>query len=679
MKLTFSAENRLHHGFSLADEAKNTERHHGDYRPSPLRHSKVSFVAAGHLETSDLFKPLNADGIRPQTEQTQESTDSTEEEEDEEDDDPMTEDEPSGSPLEASTGVLPQDVNMENLDLNSPEPPAFVPSTAGNSNPNLKKQVPVQAFVVDVVGDPSLKPKGRMPVKAARSPSPGSASSSESEIIVFIPRLMRPKPPASRADSPVKPRATSRIPSPRQPAPSPVPTETVEETPKATTPTITIDDPVPAAAATTGRAPKDTPVLRATQGYKRRRRRRRKRAGSDDDAATEDYIENIVATMRAEAIEEAAAAASKAGESPVVAADVDIDVEDYTEKIAAVSSKTNHRALGGEDDWSSTNSDEAAEDSDAINACKAELWEEHELADFDDISTSSEEPKGLVHTLLGKRSRPSGVQYLVQWKGCGTDNATWVLAEALDSSADAKIKSYEAMLLTRAADVPDSSDNNEDGNTEEEEDDDEEEDVDEDLKLARLIQRQEALGITDSDLELNIKLDGLLDAASSSRVRGSKKGRKTFLPEIVRNATTGHFPSASRFADEYDGFDTMDWERPSLARSKKGKKGKGKGRAVVPDLSDEELQENLRSSWTKDREKKKARNIERAALRGEGLLGGGGGKRDLQVKYRQGITMEELQMEIKEFLMGNHQRYYLIHPLPHYYSPQPPIHPFLRL
>lgn len=603
-------------------------------------------MAAGHLDSTELFKPLNVDGPRPPTEQTQDLTDATEE------DDPVTSEGPDNSPLEVSTGLLPQDVDMENLDLDPPESLAFVAS-------NPKIQAPAQSFIVDIIGDPSLRPKKQIPI---RSPSPESASSSGSEKIVFVPRRMRSGPIASRASS-MKSQAASRIPSPRLHIPreqSP-PTETVE-TVETTTSYITIDDPIPKFITTAITCdPEDIPKLptdfsgRATQGNKRRRRRRRKKSSSDEDyienvmgtiraeaAGEDDYIENVMATMRAEAAEAAAAAhALETGESSAVLDDVDI---------AAPNDKTERHEPGAEDDWSSTDSDEAAEDSDAVNKYKAEqLWEEHDLADFDDISTSSESPKGTVDVVLRKRVRPSGTQYLVQWQGFGTDEATWVLAETLDSSADAKIEKYET---TRSAANSD-GDGDDDG-------DDEEQDLDRDLKLARLLQQQEALGITDSDLDLNIELDGFMkfSPAASARAR-KKKGGNKFLPEIVPNVATGFFPSASRFADAYDGFDPMDWERPSLARGKKQKKGKGK--AIAPDLSDEELQETLRSSWMKDREKKKARNAEREVLRAEGLLGGGRhGKRDLKAKYKEGVTIEELQTEIREFLMGEHQRYYPI-------------------
>lgn len=593
-------------------------------------------MSAGHLDSTDLFKPLVTDGPRTQTGQTLDSTDETEQEE--EGDDPMASEGPSDSPLEVSTGVLPQDMDMdmENLDLDPPGPPEFV--AAATYSP--KKQVPAQGFVVDTIGDSSLRPKGKVSVQVARSPSPGSESSSGSEKVVFVPRHMRPRPAAPRASSSMK------SPTPREQ--SPLPIETIETT----TSFVTIDDPPPVFTTTTAveHELEDAPILenpfpasfsgRATQGNKRRRRRRKKKSSSDDDDAIEDYIENVAETMRAEA--EAAAAAAHA-----------LGIAEASVAPGLTTSRANRRDLGAEDSWSSTDSDGAAEDSDAVNTYKADqLWEEHGLADFDDISTSSEGPKGAVNAVLGKRARPSGTQYLVQWRGFGVDDAAWVLAETLDSSADAKIEAYE---VTLAADSSDGG--NDDENSDDEEDDEDEENGDH--KLARLLQRQEALGITDSDLELNNELDTLmeLDPAAYARVSGKKKkGRYAFLPEITPNAATGFFPSASRFADAYDGFDLMDRDRPSLARKKKQKKSKGKEKAVAPDLSDEELQTTLRNSWMKDQEKKKTQKAEREVLRAEGLLGRGKhGKGGWKVK--EGIAMDEVRKAIGEFLVGSDGRY----------------------
>lgn len=553
------------------------------------------------------------------------------------------------SPVEASTGILPQEVDIKKLDLDPPEQ---------------------QAFVVDVTGDPSLKPEEQVqaPMSPAGSPEParpGSSSSSASEKIVFVPRKMRPT--LSRANSPMKSRATSRIPS-RIASPQQYPKqlsrqEPVQETMQAkivettiakatvttdnntvlSTPAVKLPDTSPLFTLK-----KTLPSSRSTTGNKRRRHKLKEKF-SEEDAVIEDYIENITAQMRAEAAEGTEDVGNYAGG----------ESSDFI-----TGTTVNRRDLGGEDSWSSTTDSEgAAEDSDAINDYKASMWEEYELNDLDDISTDSEGPKGPVDTVLGKRNRPSGLQYLVKWSGYDTDDVTWVLAETLDSSASDKIKSYEKVLAQKTAEVAaaaDGSEDDEEHDNDEDAYDEDDDQVDSDLKLAKLLQRQEVMGVAGSDLGFNLELDAFMDLNFPRK--GSKKSHKakTPLPDITPNSHTGFFPSASRLADTYDDFNPMEWERPSLATAKgqlKGKKRKGK--VVMLELSDSDLEESIQNSWQKDREKKKARKAQREALRSEGLLGGGkGSKRDPKARWKEGMDVEDLQKEITGFLLSEHQRYF---------------------
>ncbi|EXJ59871.1 hypothetical protein A1O7_04018 [Cladophialophora yegresii CBS 114405] len=83
-----------------------------------------------------------------------------------------------------------------------------------------------------------------------------------------------------------------------------------------------------------------------------------------------------------------------------------------------------------------------------------------------------------------------------------------------------------------------------------------------------------------------------------------------------------HFPSASAFADAldqdpYGAFDIMDFERPSLRPKKKGRK------SDLPfelGIEDPELAQSLRSTWEKDREKKAARKREKQLEREDALF-----------------------------------------------------------
>jgi hypothetical protein len=92
----------------------------------------------------------------------------------------------------------------------------------------------------------------------------------------------------------------------------------------------------------------------------------------------------------------------------------------------------------------------------------------------------------------------------------------------------------------------------------------------------------------------------------------------------------------------------MDFERPSLKKKPKGRKGK-----LVLDLSDSELEASMQMAWDNDRIKKKERKQEREELRSQGLLGSRNGKPDLKQKYKEGMGFQSIKEEIKIFLMGN--------------------------
>ena len=116
------------------------------------------------------------------------------------------------------------------------------------------------------------------------------------------------------------------------------------------------------------------------------------------------------------------------------------------------------------------------------------------------------------------------------------------------------------------------------------------------------------------------------------------------------------FPSASAFADAlesdpYHGFDIMDFNRPSLRKKAKGRKG-------PPDLmlSDSELEMELERAWRNDREKKKSKKQKREELRSRGLLGRSIGKPDFKSKYAHGMGVDDLNSEIRAFLLSSKDR-----------------------
>ena len=110
----------------------------------------------------------------------------------------------------------------------------------------------------------------------------------------------------------------------------------------------------------------------------------------------------------------------------------------------------------------------------------------------------------------------------------------------------------------------------------------------------------------------------------------------------------GDFPPASLLVDAYGGFNVMDFERPSLKKKPKGRKGK-----LEFDLSDSELETSMQMAWNNDRVKKKERKQEREELRAQGLLGSKNDKADLKQKYKEGMGIHAVKEEIKAFLMGD--------------------------
>ena len=299
-------------------------------------------------------------------------------------------------------------------------------------------------------------------------------------------------------------------------------------------------------------------------------------------------------------------------------------------------------------------------------------WNATDLQDLDDLSTSDEILEAIEH-ILSKRERPSGVQYLVVGKGYTVDEARWIPLTALNMpGAYEQIQLFEAeeKLVEQCSSGYGISDESSD--EEEELAMDFEEDL-EDLKdeedllerqkarltdeqIARLLSKQEELGFGSDELMLFDGFEGKLEddegitealQASTilSNVRAS--GRKKKRP--LRG-----FPSASAFADvldqdPYNGFDVMDHERPSLRKRPKGRRG-----ALPFELSDSDLEVSIQSAWERDRSKKKMRKQEREELRAQGLLGKKD-KLDMKAKYAEGMSLDEIKGEIRDFLITQNE------------------------
>ncbi|KAI9830266.1 MAG: hypothetical protein M1819_005793 [Sarea resinae] len=357
----------------------------------------------------------------------------------------------------------------------------------------------------------------------------------------------------------------------------------------------------------------------------------------------------------------------------------------------------NRRELGGTDTdgWQDITEGSASEAKAPVEVQKKSGWGPSELHDFDDLSTS-EEVDGAVEHILSRRERANSIQYLVVYQGYTVDDARWIPASCLTiDDALQKLHDFEEEeKLVKEYHMHDSDSSEErsgdEGQDEEFEDDGEDEDEDDnwddeqdlverklermsDERIARLLSKQEELGLGSEDLllldddeEEGEEEEEYLRREIQDIKTGSHRGFRSVSADARTNRLRGRrskqsgggYPSATLMADvltqdAYNGFDVMDHERPSLRKKAKGRRG-----PLPFELSDSEIEASLRVAWTNDRNKKKARKEEREELRAQGLLGRKNknkNKADLKTKYKEGMTLDEVKDEIKEFLISRHE------------------------
>ena len=190
-----------------------------------------------------------------------------------------------------------------------------------------------------------------------------------------------------------------------------------------------------------------------------------------------------------------------------------------------------------------------------------------------------------------------------------------------------------------------------------------------DEQIAKLYAKQQELGIDDDELiiedgeymSMSGEVDGIGDIARAraglANIANISFGQNKHgtRRRSNRGGSDFTFPDASALADTVEqygenGFDIMDFDRPSLRPTKKGRKGNLP--AELEALEDDELKENLRTAWSNDRRKKSAKKAEREDLRMQGLLGASGkaGKADLSIKYPFGMTTAQIHEELRLFL-----------------------------
>lgn len=331
-------------------------------------------------------------------------------------------------------------------------------------------------------------------------------------------------------------------------------------------------------------------------------------------------------------------------------------IADYVANIDEDMLKTNaynQRELGGTDDdsWQDEEETSSGDPIGGRNQALQNGWDPQNIGDFDDLSTS-DGIMGELQAILSKREREAGSQYLAVWEDQTADEARWVPASTLTSlGAISHVDLFEAeakLIAKLEGNEENSSDS--DAADEDDEDDIVQRKIDRitDEKIARLLAKQEGLGMGSNELlvfddtaDADEDEEAALPKSKFSPIVISPKGRGARRPR-------GDFPAATALADAYDGFDVMDFDRPSLKKKPKGRKGK-----LAFDLSDSELEASMQMAWDNDRIKKKERKHERDELRAQGLLGSKSGKLDLKEKYKEGMGIYAVKDEIKNFLMSS--------------------------
>jgi hypothetical protein len=574
-------------GFTLQEEARNTGRQHNFWESDQrLRHTKVSFISAGALDSTKPRESIPLDPNHPES-------------------------------------------ALADMTLNSPGEEVIVEVYDGEESEGGKQEETLEdiqppnqghTFFVDTHGSNPIQTGLPPPQLRAVSPTP---SNSSEEVILFAGRDQNG-------------RGLSRAPHVSRTRTDPIDARirVVEDK-------IHIQEELlegvlhckpeaipfrPAQYSTEESSTDFEAILSKKEGTSRARGRRTRR---DTEQATEealiaDYIANI-------------------------------------EKEDSLLKSFGRRELGGAEDGLWQDQREASSREPNRNI-KQTAWDRDEINDFDDLSTS-DGVMGEVKDILSKRIRASGLQYLVVWEDQSADEARWVPVTTLSSvNAILHIEKFEAeeKLIAEFIDndeeeSDDSDDMDVDGNANDEEDDEDlvrrKIDRMSDEKIARLLAKQEELGMGSNELLLfDDEGDDEDDDAAFTRPtfnqiklrsKGKGKARGAARPR-------GEFPAASALADAYDGFDVMDFDRPSLKKKPKGRKGK-----LAFDISDSELEESMINAWGNDRVKKLERKQEREELRAQGMLGSKNGRPDLKQKYKEGMGIHAVKDEIKQFLMSN--------------------------
>ncbi|PBP19684.1 G-patch and R3H domain-containing protein c [Diplocarpon rosae] len=580
------------HGFTLQDEARNIERHSSFWNTDQrLRDSKVSFVSAGKFEPTKL--EVNEAALADMSLESR---------------NPHHEDETAEAEEE--------DMEQQQTEVfgDFAESPIMPPAEDNIFN-----------FIVDTRGSEPVHTGLASPRIRSVSPTP---SNSSEEIILFRGRNQK-------VTEPLKPFPKSTpVPAPRAYS-DPIDTkiriveDRIESLKEALHPSEHCS--VLQSPTMHNNASYETIRPKYSKGrISRSRRKKRSVEKEEEDETIADYIANM-------------------------------DEHD------SVFASFNHRDLRGPENeaWQDTevsSGEVVGESSEAFQSG----WNRSEIEDLDELSTS-DGVMGDVQAILSKRQRVSGTQYLVVWENQSTDEARWVPLTTLTSvTALVHVESFEAeeklvaeFKDNRVDDTVDSDESNLHGEYNDEDDEDDKDTIQRkndrmsDEKIARLLSKQEELGMGSDDILL-LEAYGDEDDYGNMEMSFSKSAYHSTMPMSKQvkdpcgpSRTHGDFLSATLLADAYEGFDVMDHDRPSLQRKSKGRKCKNSF-----GNSDSELEASMQMTHANDRLKKKKRKQEREELRAQGLLGSKDGKVDMKQKYQEGMGIHSVKEEIKNFLVG---------------------------